>query len=115
MFDGPLVEKWNMWMNVDLKKLKGKSKCAFDWNSINESKHGEDKFKGWKAHNAWMFSNDDVKGWNCGPYHYCPLGDKTRGIRSTPYYFSKKLLSLVYIITITQIVGKESYKEKWGK
>lgn len=29
---------------------------------MKESKHGENKFKGWKAHNAWMVSNDDVKG-----------------------------------------------------
>ncbi len=44
--------------------------------------------------------------------HYCPLGGKTRGTRSTLYYSSKKLPSLAYFITIIQIVSKESYKEK---
>jgi hypothetical protein len=53
-----------------------------------------------------------LRGEIVAPNHYCPLGGMTRGTRSTPYYFSKKLPSLVYVITIIQIVGKESYKEK---
>jgi hypothetical protein len=82
---------------------------------MKESKYGEDKFKRWKAHNAWMVSNDDVKGWNCDLDHYCPLGGKTRGTRSMPYYSSKKIPSLAYFTIIIQIISKESYKEKWGK
>ncbi len=49
------------------------------------------------------------------PNHYCFPRNKTKGTRSTPYYSSKKLPSLVYFTTSTQILGKESYKKKWKK
>lgn len=49
MFEGPLVERWDKWMNVDLNVSKEKSKSTYGWNSIKEFEHNKDESKRWKV------------------------------------------------------------------
>jgi len=41
-----------------------------------------------------------LRGEIAAPNHYRPLGGKTRGTRSTPYYSSKKLPSLLALLKL---------------
>jgi len=56
-----------------------------------------------------------LRGEIVAPNHYCPLGDKTKGTRSTLYYSTEELPSLAYFTTIIQIINKKSYKEQRKK
>jgi hypothetical protein len=47
--------------------------------------------------------------------HYYPLEGKNKGTKSTLYYCTKKLSSLSYFITTTQVISKTSYQEEWGR
>jgi hypothetical protein len=57
-----------------------------------------------------------LRGEIVAPNHYHLLEVKTKGTMSMPYYSTKQnYLLLIYFITITHIISKESYKKKKRK
>ncbi len=91
MFEGPLVERWAKWMNVDLNAFKEKSKFASSWNSIKEFKHNKDESKGWKVNKQPTVYEKakggakGVKAFTTRAYSFACLGlnfDKDNGVPS---------------------------------
>lgn len=58
MPEGPLISKWNMRKNFDLKKPIENSNFELSWKFNKESKHGEYLFSGCKTSNVITISKD---------------------------------------------------------
>jgi hypothetical protein len=78
MHEGPSTKKWDMWVNVDLKKFKENSKSI---NSVKKLKHGKERFEvleGVQCANSCWWSKVLGKG-NKGFRSTCILFDEPKG------------------------------------